>query len=472
MYIQGEEMDKLSKNTLQFIEDMKNINKNFEKSKGRKKTATIITHGCQMNEHDSEKINAILQDMDYIIVNDMENSDLVLLNTCSVRHSAEDKVYGQLGHLKAIKRSKPDMIIGVCGCMMQRKESRDYVLEKFENVDLIFGTNNIYRLPELLLHNIEYSELALNIEDNPGRDEFVRANRLYKHKAFVNIMYGCNNFCTYCIVPYTRGRETSRRPEDIVEEIEQLVKNGVKEVMLLGQNVNSYGKNLEEKISFADLLRRINAIEGLERIRFMTSHPKDISDELLECYRDCDKLCKFLHLPVQAGSNKVLKEMNRHYSREDYLKKIEKAREICPDISLSTDIMVGFPGESEEDFEDTLDLVKRVGYDMSFTFLYSIREGTPAANRLEQIDQEEKQKRFERLLDTLYPIALEKNKKLIGSTQKVLVENISKNNESRVSGRTDGFKLVNFEGDKSLIGQIVDVEITSANTFSLEGRVK
>lgn len=457
--------------TFNYIDEVKNINELFKDREGRNKRSIIITHGCQMNEHDSEKIEWLLKKMGFEIAQDMESADLILLNTCSVRHSAEQKVYGQLGYLKSLKKANPDVVIGVCGCMMQRKESRDYVIDKFENVDLIFGTNNINKLPELLLRHYENKELIVDIEDSLRNDEFIKADRLYKHKAFVNIMYGCNNFCTYCIVPYTRGRELSRSPEEIVAEIKDLVNSGVKEVMLLGQNVNSYGKSLDEPVTFAQLLHMINDIEGLERIRFMTSHPKDISDELLMCYKDLDKLCKFLHLPVQAGSNKVLKEMNRHYTRENYLKIIERAREICPEISISTDIMVGFPGETEEDFNDTIDLCKKAMYDMSFTFLYSVREGTPAAKRTDQVPRKVKQERFERLLDTLYPIALEKNKALIGSVQKVLVEQISKTNDNRVSGRTDGFKLVNFDGGEDLIGKIVDVKITKATTFSLEGEI-
>ncbi len=446
-----------------------NIN---EMNSSKKLSATVITHGCQMNEHDSEKIAWVVEKMGYSTVEDYNDADLIIVNTCSVRHSAEDKVYGQLGNLKHLKEKKPGIKIAVCGCMMQRAESRDYVIDKFSNVDIIFGTNNIWRFPELLVRSYGGEKLAMDIEENYSEmDNRLQATRLYSFKYYVNIMHGSNNYCTYCIVPYTRGRENSREPEDIIEEIKDLAAHGTVEVTLLGQNVNSYGKTLKNPITFAELLRRINEIEGLKRIRFMTSHPKDISDELIECFRDLDKLCNFLHLPVQAGSNRVLKMMNRKYTREDYLEKIETIKSVAPNIALCTDIMVGFPGETEEDFLDTLDLVKRVEYDTSFTFLYSVREGTVAAKSQEQIPHNIKQDRFQRLLDVLYPIQQKKNLEYLGKEVEVLVEDISKNNENRVVGRTDEFKLVNFNGSRELIGKIVKVKITSANSFSLEGEL-
>ena len=446
-------------------EYIRNIKENVDDKK-----ALVITHGCQMNEHDSEKITWLLEKMGYSFVNEIDDADLIILNTCSVRHSAEDKVYGQLGNLKNLKNKKRNIKIAVCGCMMQREESRNYVIEKFPNVDIIFGTNNIWKLPELLSLSYDGKKLAIDIEENAlSIDDSLGANRLYKFKSYVNIMYGCNNFCSYCIVPYTRGRETSRRPGEIIKEIEELAKNGTKEVTLLGQNVNSYGKTFDDKFTFANLLEEINAIDGIERIRFMTSHPKDISDELIYSFKNLDKLCNFLHLPVQAGSSKVLKMMNRKYSKEDYLRKIDKVKSVNPNIALSTDIMVGFPGESEEDFLDTLDLAKRVEYDTSFTFIYSVRENTPAANRKYQVPDKIKHDRFERLLDVLYPIQEKKNKAFIGRNVDVLVEDISRKNESNVSGRTNEFKLVNFEGDKSDVGKIVKVKIKDANSFSLVG---
>ncbi|MDU5467439.1 MAG: tRNA (N6-isopentenyl adenosine(37)-C2)-methylthiotransferase MiaB [Peptoniphilus harei] len=445
-------------------EYIRNIKENIDEKK-----ALVITHGCQMNEHDSEKITWLLEKMGYDFVNEVEDADLIILNTCSVRHSAEDKVYGQLGNLKNLKSKKKNIKVAVCGCMMQREESRNYVIEKFPNVDIIFGTNNIWKLPELLKSSYAGKKLSMDIEDNPlSIDDALGANRLYNFKSYVNIMYGCNNFCSYCIVPYTRGRETSRRPHEIIREIEELAKNGTKEVTLLGQNVNSYGKTFDDKFSFANLLEEINAINGIERIRFMTSHPKDISDELIYSFKNLDKLCNFLHLPVQAGSSRVLKMMNRKYTKEDYLRKIDKVKNVNPNIALSTDIMVGFPGESEEDFLDTLDLVKKVEYDTAFTFIYSMRENTPAA-KMDQVPDKVKHDRFERLLDILYPIQERKNKAFIGRDIDVLVEDFSKKDESNVSGRTDEFKLINFKGNKSDIGKILKVKVKDANSFSLVG---
>ncbi|MBU5669045.1 tRNA (N6-isopentenyl adenosine(37)-C2)-methylthiotransferase MiaB [Peptoniphilus sp. MSJ-1] len=442
-----------------------NIKENIDDKK-----ALVITHGCQMNEHDSEKITWLLEKMGYSFVNEIEEADFIIVNTCSVRHSAEDKVYGQLGNLKNLKNRKKNLKIAVCGCMMQRKESRDYVIEKFPNVDIIFGTNNIWKLPELIYSSYNGKKLSIDIEDNPvSIDDELGANRLYSFKSYVNIMYGCNNFCSYCIVPYTRGRETSRRPGEILREIENLAKNGTKEVTLLGQNVNSYGKNFENGYAFYNLLEEINEIKGIERIRFMTSHPKDISDELIYSFKNLDKLSNFLHLPVQAGSSRVLKLMNRKYTKEDYLRKIDKIKSVNPDIALSTDLMVGFPGETEEDFADTLDLAKKVEYDTSFTFIYSIRENTPAANRPDQVPDKVKHERFERLLDVLYPIQEKKNKAFIDKTVDVLVEDVSKKDNENVSGRTDEFKLVNFKGSKDDIGKILKVKINNANSFSLAG---
>lgn len=441
------------------------------KSYTENKKAVILTYGCQMNFHDSEKISWLLEQMDFKIIEDINEADLIILNTCSIRKSAEDKVYGKLGELKHLKKLKNSLKVCVCGCMMQRQESRDIVKEKFENVDIIFGTNNIYKFPQLLLKAYKDNEKVIDIEENYTNDDNnLGANRLYNFKSFVNIMYGCNNFCTYCIVPYTRGREKSRRPKEILNEIRDLAAHGTKEVTLLGQNVNSYGKNLDEKYTFTDLLKMINEVDGIERIRFMTSHPKDFSDELIYAFRDLDKLSNFLHLPVQAGSSKILKLMNRHYTKEQYLEKIYKIKEIVPDIALSTDIMVGFPGETEEDFLETIDLCKKVEYDSSFTFIYSMREGTIAASK-EQIDEAIKHQRFNRLLDILYPIQLRKNKAEIGKVKKVLVEDVSKTNKEALSGRTEEFKLVNFKGSGDLIGKIIPLKITDANTFSLTGEI-
>ncbi|OLS03964.1 tRNA (N6-isopentenyl adenosine(37)-C2)-methylthiotransferase MiaB [Tissierella creatinophila] len=432
----------------------------------------VQTYGCQMNEHDSEKISWILEAMGYVLTDDIKECDLIIYNTCAVRKSAEDKVFGKLGELKQEKRKNPDLILAVCGCMMQRQEVVDIITSKYRQVDIIFGTNNIHKLPELVNTHLNTGKTIIDIvEDTKQINENIDANRKYDFKAFVNIMHGCNNFCTYCIVPFTRGREVSRAPQNILEEIKGLADNGCKEVTLLGQNVNSYGKTLEKKYSFPDLLRDINQIDGIERIRFMTSHPKDISDELIDSYGKLDKLCNHLHLPVQSGSNKVLNLMNRKYTKEDYLNVIDKIRKINPDISITTDIIVGFPGEKEEDFEETLNLVKKVKFDSAYTFLYSIREGTPAAKMEDQIPDKIKHNRFQKLLDVLHEIGLKENESLLNKEVSVLVEEISKNHEDTLSGRTSSGKLVHFKGSKRLIGNIVNVKVDNVNTFTLEGTV-
>ncbi|MDY0234500.1 MAG: tRNA (N6-isopentenyl adenosine(37)-C2)-methylthiotransferase MiaB [Gudongella sp.] len=430
----------------------------------------INTSGCQMNEHDSEKIAGILEGMGYGPTLDRYEADIIIFNTCAVRKSAEDKVFGQLGEYKELKKKRPETIIGICGCMMQREDIRDYFLSKHKHIDLVFGTNNIHKLPQLIQRQLETNKTVIDIvEDTREIEENINADRKYSYKAFVDINYGCDNYCTYCIVPYTRGRERSRDPKIIIDEIVGLAKNGCKEITLLGQNVNSYGNTLDTEYTFPKLLEEINGIDGIERIRFMTSHPKDFSDDLIESYRTLDKLCPHLHLPVQSGSNRVLKAMNRKYTREEYLNKIDKIKELLPNVALTTDIIVGFPGETEEDFEQTIDLVKKIQYDSAYTFLYSIREGTIAAKMKDQIPDDIKHKRFQLLVDTLNEIGLKHNQKLIGTTQRVLVEEISKNDKTVLSGRAESSKLVHFKADKSLIGKIVDVKIDSVNTFTLHG---
>lgn len=432
----------------------------------------VKTYGCQMNEHDSEKISWVLEGMGYILTDNIEDCDLVIYNTCAVRKSAEDKVLGKLGELKAQKRLNPNLILAVCGCMMQREEVVEIIRTKYRQVDIIFGTNNIHKIPQLINNHLKTGKTIIDIvEDTREINEDINSNRKYDFKAFINIMHGCNNFCTYCIVPYTRGRELSRDPNNILDEIKNLAKNGCKEVTLLGQNVNSYGKTLEENYSFPDLLKDINLIDGIEIIRFMTSHPKDISDELIASYGKLDKLSKHLHLPVQSGSNRVLKRMNRRYTKESYLTAIEKIKKISPDISITTDIIVGFPGETEEDFENTLELVKEVKFDSAYTFLYSVREGTPAATMEDQIPDKVKHSRFQRLLDILHDLALESNQKMLNTTLSVLVEEESEKYEDTLNGRTSGGKLIHFKGNKRLIGNIVNVKIDNVNTFSLEGTV-
>jgi len=422
-----------------------------------------------MNEHDSEVIDGLLTERGFSSVKERKDASIVIINTCSVRDNADKRFFGTLGQLKKRKESDPSFIVCVCGCMMQQQRVVDTIKAKYPWVDVIFGTNSIHHIPELIEKvAIEKEKVVDIIENTEEIVEGLPAKRLFDHKALVNIMFGCNNFCTYCIVPYTRGREKSRAPEAIVAEVKGLVADGVKEIMLLGQNVNSYDGN---GTSFAELLKMLNDVDGLERIRFMTSNPKDLSDELIEAFAVCDKLCRNLHLPIQSGSNRVLKRMNRKYTREDYLKLIEKLRKTVPDITLSTDIIVGFPGETNEDFEETLSIVKEVEYDSAFTFIYSIRKGTPAEKFEDQIEESEKHRRFDLLVSAVNEISEKKNKAYQDRVEKVLVDCVSKNDKSTLTGRTDGFKLVNFAGKKELIGSIVDVKITDAKTFSLFGEV-
>ena len=433
------------------------------------RTFHITTFGCQMNEHDSEVIDGLLTERGFSSVKERKDASIVIINTCSVRDNTDKRFFGTLGQLKKRKESDPSFIVCVCGCMMQQQRVVDTIKAKYPWVDVIFGTNSIHHIPELIEKvAIEKEKVVDIIENTEEIVEGLPAKRLFDHKALVNIMFGCNNFCTYCIVPYTRGREKSRAPEAIVDEVKDLVSDGVKEIMLLGQNVNSYDGN---GTSFAELLKMLNDVDGLERIRFMTSNPKDLSDELIEAFAVCDKLCRNLHLPIQSGSNRVLKRMNRKYTREDYLKLIEKLRKTVPDITLSTDIIVGFPGETNEDFEETLSIVKEVEYDSAFTFIYSIRKGTPAEKFEDQIEESEKHRRFDLLVNAVNEISEKKNKAYQDRVEKVLVDGVSKNDKSTLTGRTDGFKLVNFAGKKELIGSLVDVKITDAKTFSLFGEV-
>ena len=430
----------------------------------------IETWGCQMNEEDSEKLSGMLKNIGYENTDNKENANIIIFNTCCVRENAELKVYGNLGILKGLKAKNPDLIIAVCGCMMQQEGMAEDIIKKYPFVDIIFGTHNSYKFPEYLNRAKQEGTSIIEVWDK--EDEIVEGipiDRKSSTKAFVTIMYGCNNFCTYCIVPYVRGRERSREVSDIEKEIKELVKSGYKEITLLGQNVNSYGKDLEPKIGFSELLRHVNEIEGIERVRFMTSHPKDLTDDVIYAIKECDKLCEHIHLPVQSGSSRILKKMNRHYNREDYMKLVNKIKEEIPDVAITTDIIVGFPGETEEDFNETLDLVKEVEYDSCFTFLYSKRKGTPAYNIEEQVPEDVKHERFERLVKVVNKCCKKNNKKYQDKTVKVLVEGESKNDKSKLSGRTNTSKLVNFTGNKDNIGKIVDVKITKTLSFSLEG---
>ena len=430
------------------------------------KTFHIQTFGCAMNEHDSETIAGLLSEMGYESTEHKKEASVAIINTCSVRDNADKRFFGTLGQLKKIKEMNPDFTVCVCGCMMQQQHVIDTVKQKYPWVDIIFGTHNIHQFPKLLESVLGEKQKMVDVWDDGGDIvEGLPVKRQFAHKALVNIMFGCNNFCTYCIVPYTRGRERSRHSEEILAEVRELVRDGVREITLLGQNVNSY----QGDVDFAGLIRKLNEVEGLERIRFMTSHPKDISEELIRAYQDCDKLCNHIHLPVQAGSNRVLERMNRKYTREHYLDLIRKFRETRPDIAITTDIIVGFPGETEEDFQDTLSLVREVEYDSAFTFLYSVRKGTPAEQYEDQVPEDVKHERFNRLVDLMNELSLKKNKALEGLVLPVLVEGVSKNNEDTLTGRTEGFKTVNFKGPKEIIGTIVPVQIMEGKTFNLEG---
>lgn len=429
----------------------------------------IITYGCQMNEHDSENLAGMLEALNYEHVESPEQADVVVMNTCSVREHADKRFFGMLGQFKKRKMKNPDFIVCVCGCMPQQPHIVQEIKESFHWVDLVFGTQTIAEFPNLLRERMATGKKQFCIvANNTEISEEKNPKRMHAHKALVNITYGCNNFCTYCIVPYTRGREKSRTLREVKQEVVNLVHDGVKEVMLLGQNVNSFKDS--EGNNFAALICALEEVEGLERIRFMTSHPKDLSDELIDCFRNGKKLCHNIHLPVQSGSDEVLKRMNRHYNRERYMEIVGKLREACPDISISTDIIVGFPGETEEQFEDTLSLVREVEYDSAFTFIYSPRQGTPAAKFEDQIPEKVKHERFDRLVDEVNGCSAKKNAEYLDAIVDVMVDGPSKNDPTAWSGRTDTFKLVNFTSDEPLsAGTIVPVRITETKTFSLDG---
>lgn len=430
----------------------------------------IETYGCQQNVSDSEKLAGMALEMGYVPCDDKTEADLIVYNTCAVRENAELKVYGNLGALKALKSKKPKLIIAVCGCMMQEAKVADRIKKVYKHVDIVFGTHALHKFRELVRLAEQEHDFIVDVENIDGDiHEGLPITRNEGVCASVSIMYGCNNFCTYCIVPYVRGRERSRAKEDILAEVRNAVANGYKEVMLLGQNVNSYGKGGD--INFARLLEEVAQIDGVERIRFMTSHPKDISEDLLKVMSKHKNICKQLHLPVQCGNNRVLKCMNRGYTREKYFSLVDKAREYMPNITISTDIIVGFPGETTEEFEDTIDLLERVRYDTVFSFIYSKRTGTPAATMDDVISPEEKKANFNRLLDVQNRICAEINNTYLNKKEPVLVEGVSKTDPDTLTGRTDGGKLVHFKGDKSLIGKIVNIKITDPKTWSLMGEL-
>ena len=454
---------------LDYIKKCQEIVRRSAALKGRPLTFYIETFGCQMNERDSEKLRGILEEIGYERA-DGEESDLVLYNTCTVRENANTRVYGRLGKLSSIKKTSPDMIIGLCGCMMQEQQVVERIKKDFKFVDLVFGTHNIYMLAELLYKTLTEQKQIIDVRDEADQIvEDLPADRTYFFKSGVNIMYGCNNFCSYCIVPYVRGRERSREAKDILRECERLSKDGVREIMLLGQNVNSYGKNLKNRISFAELLKEVCRVDGIDRVRFMTSHPKDLSDELIKVMDEEEKVCPHLHLPLQSGSSRILKAMNRRYSKEDYLELVKKIRTAIPDISITTDIIVGFPTETEEDFLETLDVVERVGFDSAFTFIYSKRSGTPAA-RMEQIDEAVVKDRFDRLLKLVQEKAAERCARFEGRTMDVLVESVNRQDKSLVTGRISNNLVVHLDGDESLIGQIVPVKMEECRGFYYIGK--
>ncbi|MCI9664233.1 MAG: tRNA (N6-isopentenyl adenosine(37)-C2)-methylthiotransferase MiaB [Lachnospiraceae bacterium] len=435
---------------------------------GRKPTCCVTTFGCQMNARDSEKLAGILEGAGYELTED-EGADFVIFNTCTVRDNANQRVYGRLGHLNSLKKKNPHKKIALCGCMMQEPSAVEKIKSSYRFVDLIFGTHNIYKFAELLTLMFESDETVIDIwEDTDQIVEDLPVERKYPFKSGINIMFGCNNFCSYCIVPYVRGRERSRSPRDIIREIEALAADGVVEIMLLGQNVNSYGRNLDEPMTFAQLLREVEKIKGIQRIRFMTSHPKDLSDELIQVMKDSKKICRHLHLPLQSGSTRILERMNRKYTREQYLSLAEKIRREIPDIAITTDIIVGFPGETPQDVDDTIDVVRRVSFDNAFTFIYSRRTGTPAAS-MEQVPEEIVREGFDRLLKVVQETSKERASLLNGQILEALVEGVNEQDPDLLTGRLSNNMIVHFEGKEELIGKIVPVRLAACHGFYYTG---
>jgi len=431
----------------------------------------VMTYGCQMNEHESEKIEGMLSSLGYLRHDSPETSDVIVVNTCCIRESAEAKIISNIGYLRRYKQANKNLVIIICGCLTQQKDLSKKLFQRFEFINIIIGTQNLHRIPDFLEETKETGKRIISIEEDELKVyEDVPANRYNKPFAYVNIMYGCNNYCAYCIVPYVRGGERSRKSEKILEEIDMLAKDGYKEITLLGQNVNSYNSGSQSDISFPELLEKIEKIDSIKRVRFMTSHPKDLSEELIEVLKNRKTICNHIHLPVQAGSSRVLKRMNRRYDKERYLSLIEKLRAVSPDIAITTDIIVGFPGETEADFEETIGLVKEVRFDSAYTFKYSKRSGTKAEKMEEQISDEIKTKRIMHLLEIQNNITYEKNKEMLGKTVSVLVEGKREGN-NQMFGKTDCFKLVNFETEKDLHGKFVNIEITKAMKNSLFGEI-
>ncbi len=442
------------------------------KELGLNKKYFIKTYGCQMNEHDSENIKAILEEMSFEYTDEMEDADLILLNTCAIRENAHNKVFGYLGRIKHLKEIKPNIIVGLCGCMAQEEVVINEILEKYNWLDIVFGTHNIHALPDILLKALKNKKINVEVLSIEGDVvENIPVKRDSKYKAWVNIMYGCDKFCTYCIVPYTRGKQRSRLPEFIIEEVNKLVTDGYKEVTLLGQNVNAYGKDLDINYGMANLLEDV-ANTGIERIRFVTSHPWDFTDEMIEIIKKYDNIMPYIHLPLQSGSNNILKLMGRRYTKESYLKLFEKLKKTIPNVSITTDIIVGFPNETLDDFNETLEVVNKCKFDSAFTFIFSPREGTPAAKMNDSISLEEKNRRLYELNEVVNKYALENNMKYLNQTVKVLLEETSKKDENMLVGYTETMKLVNVKADKKYIGKIVDVKITDVKTWSMDGTIE
>ncbi len=451
----------------EYLDKLKEMITEQTAATGKKPTCCVTTFGCQMNAKDSEKLVGILEEAGYEII-ESEDADFVIYNTCTVRDNANQRVYGRLGQLQHYKKKNPDMKIALCGCMMQEPTVIEKLKKSYRQVDLVFGTHNIFCFAELLYRTLtnKTGEMIVDIWESTDKIvESLPTDRKYKFKSGVNIMFGCNNFCSYCIVPYVRGRERSREMQEILDEIKTLASDGVKEVMLLGQNVNSYGKNLDTPVSFAALLQEVEKIDGIERIRFMTSHPKDLSDELIEVMKHSKKICRHLHLPLQSGSTRILEKMNRRYTKESYLALVEKLRKEIPDLALTTDIIVGFPGETPEDVDETIDVVRKAQYNNAFTFIYSKRTGTPAAAMENQVPEEEAQTQFNRVLEAVQQTAAAQAGTLTGQVHTVLVEEMNEHDASLVTGRLSNNALVHFKGDASLIGQIVTVKLTEAKGF-------
>ena len=440
---------------------------------GKNKKYFIKTYGCQMNEHDSEIISAILEDMKYTKTDDYEDADLIILNTCAIRENAHNKTFGMLGRIKHLKQNKPDIMVGLAGCMSQEESVVDEIINKYKWMDFVFGTHNIHKLPQILAECLNSKKLEINVWSNEGNViEGLPFKRDSKYKAWVNIMYGCDKFCTYCIVPYTRGKQRSRMPEDIIKEVEELIDKGYKEVTLLGQNVNAYGKDFKDKTYKMENLLEEVAKTGIERVRFVTSHPWDFTDEMIDVIAKYDNICNYIHLPVQSGSSRILKLMGRRYTKESYIELYKKIRnKLGENCSITTDIIVGFPGETKEDFNDTLELAKECKYDSAFTFIYSPREGTPAAKMKDDVTLDEKEKRLYKLNEIINKYAKDANDKLVGKVMPVLLESVSEKDPNMLAGYTDTMKLVNVKADKKYIGKIVNVKIIEAKTWSLDGEI-